>query len=107
VITGNTVWDGQGDLVRADSASFALTATLNHNVEQLFSQLDDSGAPYTVNEDYDIFETAPWTFNQGPHTVDVANPQFVNTAADDYRLASNPSGLGVDWAPASQQYGPS
>jgi hypothetical protein len=32
-----------------------------------------------------------------------SNPGFLNPAADDYRTRS---GVGVDWAPADQQYGP-
>ena len=27
-------------------------------------------------------------------------------ANDDYRLKSNPHGIGIDWAPSEQQYGP-
>jgi hypothetical protein len=30
----------------------------------------------------------------------------VNPSTDDYRLAGNPNHIGIDWAPAEQQYGP-
>jgi Right handed beta helix region len=105
VMTKNTVWDGQGDLIRAEGAAEPLTATVNHNVEQLFSVLHESGPAYTLSEDYDIFKEQP-LFGKGAHSAVVAKPSFVDAAADDYRLSSNPNGIGVDWAPSEYIYGP-
>jgi hypothetical protein len=105
VMTKNTVWDGQGDLIRAEGAAEALTATVNHNVEQLFSVLYKSGPAYTLSEDYDIFKEQP-SFSKGAHSTVVAKPSFVDAAANDYRLSSNPNGIGVDWAPSEYIYGP-
>ncbi|HXP36619.1 MAG TPA: right-handed parallel beta-helix repeat-containing protein [Solirubrobacteraceae bacterium] len=105
VMTKNTVWDGQGDLIRAEGAAEPLTATVNHNVEQLFSVLHESGPAYTLSEDYDIFKEPP-LFGKGAHSVVVAKPSFVDAAANDYRLSSNPNGIGVDWAPSEYIYGP-
>jgi parallel beta helix pectate lyase-like protein len=105
VMTKNTVWDGQGDLIRAEGAAEPLTATVNHNVEQLFSVLHESGPAYTLSEDYDIFKEQP-SFGKGAHSTVVAKPSFVDAAANDYRLSSNPNGIGVDWAPAEYIYGP-
>ena len=40
VLTNNTSWDGQGDLVRADGAAAALTVAVNHNVDAAVQQGD-------------------------------------------------------------------
>ncbi|HUA75236.1 MAG TPA: right-handed parallel beta-helix repeat-containing protein [Solirubrobacteraceae bacterium] len=104
-MTGNTVWDGQGDLIRAENAAEPLSATVNHNVEQLFSVLHESGPAYSLSEDYDIFKEQP-LFAKGPHSTVVAKPAFANPSADDYRLVTNPNKIGVDWAPSEYVYGP-
>ncbi len=104
-MTNNTVWDGQGDLIRAEGAAEALTASVNHNVEQLFSVFHESGPAYTLSEDYDIFKERP-SFAIGAHSSVVAKPVFADPGADDYRLASNPNRIGVDWAPSEYVYGP-
>jgi hypothetical protein len=106
VMTKNTVWDGQGDLIRAEGAAEPLTATVNHNVEQLFSVKNESGPAYTLSEDYDIFKEQPPSFNKGAHSTVVAKPSFIDAAANDYRLSSNPNNIGVDWAPSEYIYGP-
>jgi hypothetical protein len=105
-ITDNTVWDGQADIIRAEGAAEALTANVNHNVEQNFDDLHESGPAYALSEDYDIFAEEPFTFAMGPHSTVEAHPEFVNPAADDYELASNPYGAGVDWQPSEYVYGP-
>ncbi len=106
-MTNNTVWDGQQDIIRAEGAAEALTANVNHNVEQGFNVLHEGGGPaYTLTEDYDIFKEAPWTFTKGAHSKAEANPGFVNPAGEDYELASNPNNIGVDWQPSEYVYGP-
>jgi Right handed beta helix region len=105
-MTGNTVWDDQADLIRAEEAAEPLTATVERNVEQLFGVLEEGGPLYQLSEDYDIFAEAPWTFTPGPHSVLLAKPEFADPAADDYRLKSNPEHIGVDWAPSEYIYGP-
>ena len=105
VMTNNTVWDGQGDLIRAEGAAEPLTASVNHNVEQLFSVLHEGGPAYSLSEDYDIFKERP-LFAIGAHSTVNANPGFADPAADDYRLVSNPNKIGVDWAPSEYVYGP-
>jgi len=104
-MTNNTAWDGQGDLIRAENSAQPLTASVNHNVEQLFSVLHESGPAYALAEDYDIFKEAP-LFVKGLHSSVLAKPAFVNPSGDDYRLASNPNKVGVDWAPSEYIYGP-
>ena len=106
VMTKNTVWDGQGDLIRSENAAGSLTANVNHNVEQLFSVLNEGGPTYSLTEDYDIFKEKPSFSGKGAHSTVVAKPSFVNPAVDDYRLASNPNNVGVDWTPSEYVYGP-
>jgi hypothetical protein len=107
-MTNNTVWDGQGDLIRSEEAAEELTATVNHNVEQIFSVLNEGGPAYKVTEDYDIFQEEPFALpgGIGPHSTVVPNPTFVNTSTDDYELKSNPNHIGVDWQPSEYVYGP-
>jgi hypothetical protein len=106
VMTKNTVWDGQGDLIRAENAAEPLTATVNHNVEQVFNSIHEGGPAYTLNENYDVFKEAPWTIAKGALSTVLAGPSFRDPAADDYRLSANPNGIGVDWAPSEYTYGP-
>jgi len=105
-MTGNTVWDGQGDLLNAEDSSQPLSATVAHNVEEVLNVTHGGGPEYKLGEDYDIFRAAPWTFAPGPHTTIVPAPEFADPAKDDYRLKSNPNGIGVDWAPWEYVYGP-
>jgi hypothetical protein len=105
-MSNNTVWDGQGDLVRAEGSSQPLTASVEHNVEQVFGVLDEGGPAYQLSEDWDVFQEAPWTFTKGTHSNVVAAPEFADPAHDDYRLKSNPDRIGVDWAPSEYVYGP-
>ncbi len=105
-MTNNTVWDGQADILRAEGAAEALTATVNHNVEQNFDVLDEGGPAYALSENYDIFSEAPFTFTKGTQSKVEADPDFASAASDDYELASNPDGIGVNWQPSEYTYGP-
>ncbi len=105
-ITNNTVWDGQDDILRAEGAAEALSATVNHNVEQTLDVLHESGPAYTLSENDDIFAEAPWTFKMGAQSKVQAHPDFADPAAENYELASNPEGIGVNWQPAEYVYGP-
>ncbi|HEY3829544.1 MAG TPA: hypothetical protein VGL57_10150 [Solirubrobacteraceae bacterium] len=105
-MTNNTVWDGQADIIRAEGAAEALTASVNHNVEQNFDVEHESGPAYALSENYDIFEENPFTFTKGPNSVVQGSPDFANTADEDYELASNPNNIGVDWQPSEYVYGP-
>jgi hypothetical protein len=107
VMTKNTVWDGQGDLIRAEGAAEPLTATVNHNVEQVFNSIHEgSGPAYTLNENSDVFKEAPWTIAKGALSIVLPSPSFRDPADDDYRLSPNPNNIGVDWAPSEYTYGP-
>jgi hypothetical protein len=105
-MTDNTVWDGQADILRAEGAAQALTATVNHNVEQNFDVLDEGGPAYTLNENDDIFKEAPFTFTKGAQSKVEANPDFADPTTDDYELATNPNNIGIDWQPSEYVYGP-
>ena len=105
-ITHNTVWDGQDDILRAEGAAEALTAQVNHNVEQTLDVLNEGGPAYALSENYDVFAEEPWTFTMGAHSKVQSNPGFVDPATEDYELASNPEGIGVNWQPAEYVYGP-
>jgi hypothetical protein len=105
-MSGNTAWDGQGDVLRASGSSEPLTAGVQRNVEEVFNVFAEGGPEYVLSEDYDIFGEAPWTFAPGLHTTIVKEPEFADPASDDYRLKSNPNGIGVNWAPAEYLYGP-
>jgi Right handed beta helix region len=105
-MTNNTAWGHQGDLIIANNSSQPLSATVQRNVEEIFGVLQEGGPEYALSEDYDIFATAPWTFTPGPHTAIAEHPEFANPAYDDYRLKSNPEGIGVDWSPSEYVYGP-
>jgi len=103
----NTVWDGQGDLLRAEAAAEPLSATVERNMEEVFNVFHEGAGPaYALSEDYDIFREEPWTFTLGAHTTVVNAPSFADPAADDYRLSPNPNHIGVDWAPSEYVYGP-
>jgi hypothetical protein len=105
-MTNNTVWDGQADIIRAEGSAQALTATVNHNVEQNFDVLDENGPAYTLSENDDIFKEAPFTFNKGAQSKVEANPDFADPATNDYELANNPNNTGIDWQPSEYIYGP-
>jgi hypothetical protein len=105
-ITNNTVWDGQDDILRAEGAAEALTATVNHNVEQTLDVLHEGGPAYSLSENDDIFREAPWTFTMGSQSKVESSPDFVDAATEDYELASNPNDVGVNWQPSEYVYGP-
>jgi hypothetical protein len=105
-IQHNTVWDGKGFALVAEGASFTPTATIDHNVLNIFKVSQPIGNAYSITEGNDIFGESPTNLSEGSGDSVVANPQFAKTATDDYRLASNPNGIGIDWSPVEQQYGP-
>jgi hypothetical protein len=105
-MTNNTVWDGQADIIRAEGSAQALTATVNHNVEQNFDVLNEGGPAYTLSENDDIFKEAPFTFTKGTQSKVEPNPDFANPTSQDYELATNPDDIGVDWQPSEYIYGP-
>jgi hypothetical protein len=102
----NTIWDGKGIVLVAEGAQNSPSVTLDHNLFTRFSISKAVGTAYTVTESYNIFGESPQGMTKGATDSVSSNPQFDGTATDDYRLASNPNGIGIDWSPAGQQYGP-
>ena len=90
----NTFW--QSDvLFRANSSG--LVASVDHNMLQNgygngCSSCSDGKLPMTI--------TASNNITGG------TSAQFTDTAAIDYRLKSNPNGIGVNWKPSDYTYGP-
>ncbi len=105
-IERNTIWDGKGMVLVAEDAQNSPSATVDHNLFSHFSISKAVGTPYTLTESYNIFDEAPLGLSTSSTDSVSSKPQFDNTATDDYRLASNPNGIGIDWSPAVQQYGP-
>ena len=126
-ITNNTYYGTSGSIVQSDGSAGTgsptnLTLALNHNIFDNFNvKTGSSGKAYALAEDYDIFTgNNQYTFSNGPHSVSNSNPGFkcapncgigatgssTQLANDDYELSSNPNGIGIDWSPADQHYGP-
>ena len=126
VFENNTIWS-DGGLVRTggDSAPSSCSgdpycstspysATIDHNVVGGFNNGTGSD-PYPVfTESHNLFGSSPFTFKASSTDVVNAHPAFAcgsscgngTPAGDDYELASNPNGEGIDWSPANQVYGP-
>jgi hypothetical protein len=105
--TRNTEWGascGGGFILGYWSGAQSTGVAVNHNVFDAMN-LDGQNAS-GITEDWDIFGNTPWSFTVGSHSTTGQNPTFTNTATDDYRLASNPDGIGVTWRPADYVYGP-
>jgi hypothetical protein len=105
-MTGNTVWDGQDDILRASGAAEALSANVNHNVERTFNVLHEGGPAYSLRQSSNVFAEAPWTIKLGAHSRVLRRPPFLDPAADDYRLRHNRHHIGVEWRPSEYVYGP-
>jgi hypothetical protein len=109
VVTNNTYQGTSGGIIQSDGSSSNPSAQISHNVfDALNVKTGSSGKAYAVSEDYNIWTANDeYTFSLGPHDLKMASPGFVDPSTDDYRLASNPNGIGIDWRPADQKYGPS
>jgi hypothetical protein len=106
-ITNNTYQSTSGSIVQPDGSAQGPTVAINHNVFDNINVRPGSGPSYTTTEDYDIFTgNDEYTFKIGSNSLMKSGPGFMNTATDDYRLASNPNHIGIDWSPAEQHYGP-
>lgn len=103
LVVRNNTYPGLANVIDATGKEASSSAAIDHNVLGEFNTLGG----YALTEDYNIFTiNNEWTFKPGAHSKIEAALTFVNTATDDYRLKTNPNGIGIDWAPAEQQYGP-
>jgi hypothetical protein len=98
------------------------TAFVDHNVLDSLNSLGPCGSPscqagYKLTEGTNIFTGGKgntWSITPSASDTFNSNPGFKcgsscgngTIAGDDYELSSNPSGIGIDWSPANQQYGP-
>jgi chitodextrinase len=127
-ITNNTYQGTSGSIVQGIGSAPSPTINVNHNVFDTFrvtTTQNGASTNYTFSppEDYDIFTDSSKNYGDGssmgtgsigPHDVFNTNPGFKcapncgngTPAGDDYELASNPNGIGIDWDPADQAYGP-
>jgi Right handed beta helix region len=105
-IQHNTIWDGKGLALAADNASVMPSARIDHNVFSNLVVEPPVGTPYAIAEHDNLFGQAPWSFRASPTDRLASHPRFADLAREDYRLARNPHGIGVDWSPAGQHYGP-
>ncbi len=104
----NTNWSDGSTLVRAPGTNATRTydTTSEFNVFQVFHNGCCSEQKSILTENNSIYGTRPTTFTLSPTSIVNAAPQFMNPAVDDYRLAVNPNGIGVDWKPSDYVYGP-
>jgi hypothetical protein len=104
-IRSNTSWPSTIDLLRDINSARQPHAAVDHNVFDTFSNGCCGDAKYfALTESFNIFGQAP-AF--GTAATDATGaPTFVSPTTDDYRLLRNPHGIGIDWRPADQHYGP-
>jgi hypothetical protein len=115
VAENNTIWDSKGLTLRCIGSTVPCTATLDHNA---FSVLNDGNRGdakvYSMVENHNLFNISPFTFAPSATDQTRASPAFAcgahcgngTIAGDDYRLASNPGSVGINWAPSQFVYGP-
>ena len=106
VVQHNTIWDGKGLALVADSPSFAPTATIDHNVLQYFTVEKPVGNPYSLTEGHNVFGETPAGFSPAGDDRLSRHPRFRAARSGDFRLRVGAGGAGIDWVPASQHYGP-
>ena len=117
-ITHNT-YVGAGGYLEAGGGSPGASAYVAYNV---FNSFNIQPPFYRLSEDHNIYTGSnQWSFKLGAHSAMQREPRYRcgarcgngTPAGDDYRLvgAANPGsadyGVGIDWSPADQHYGPS
>ncbi|MFZ1994756.1 MAG: hypothetical protein WAU75_11655, partial [Solirubrobacteraceae bacterium] len=105
-IRRNTSLPDTADIIRDLGSARPPRAAVDHNVFDIFaSGCCDDPARFQLTESHNIFWQQPDSFRLGP-ADQVAHPRFADPRVDDYRLVRNPYGIGVDWSPVDQHYGP-
>ncbi|MGZ7022840.1 MAG: hypothetical protein ACXVJ3_16520, partial [Ilumatobacteraceae bacterium] len=115
-VTNNTYEGTSGSVAEAGGSTAGPSVVLNHNVFDEFNVTSNTSPyKYSVAESYNIFTTKNGEYTFSPAATDsTVTPQFMcgsscgngTLAGDDYRLASNPNNIGIDWAPSQMTYGP-
>jgi hypothetical protein len=107
-MTNNTDWSSGLGVLQGGPGEFG-SLTFTRNVWQNFENAATPASDWTVSKSWNIYGTTPFTapFAALSATESVnTNPSFVSSQTDDYRLASNPNAMGVDWRPVDQKFGP-
>ena len=105
-IRRNTSLPDTVDVIRDLGSARPPDATVDHNVFDIFaSGCCNDPAQFRLTETHNIFWQQPDSFRLGS-ADQVAHPTFTDPRVDDYRLLHNPLGIGVDWSPVDQHYGP-
>jgi hypothetical protein len=101
VISHNTIWTPEGGSPTTLRESGWGSVQVHDNVVSRF--WSDTSAPFaSYSASNNIAGAREMSWPATGITIST-NPGFLNPAADDYRTGS---GVGVDWAPADQHYGP-
>ncbi len=105
VMKRNTIWGDTVDSIAAFREGTGADTRIEDNViYRLWTDTDMRPARLRDNTICEIEATPPGGAWPQPSGQTVAcDPQFPDTAADDYRLGD---GRGVDWAPAEEHFGP-
>jgi hypothetical protein len=100
VFRNNTIWANDSDGVTMWRGSGLNGVQIDHNVIYR-AESDTTISGYSESNNI----VCEWSGLPTLSSTSVRNcaPHFANPAASDYRLGN---GIGVDWAPADQQYGP-
>lgn len=104
VARNNTDWSDNSELLRVSNTATTYDATIDHNVIQSIQSDSSMPATYRITASYNIFRNIPNFASDNSMTG--TTPAFINSAADDYRLATNPNGIGVNWKSGDYIYGP-
>jgi hypothetical protein len=117
ILTRNTYVGGDG-YVQGSGTGSPPMARIDHNV---FGAFNVQAPFYTLIEDHNLYTgNNEWSFRIGAHSRLDAHPSFLcghrcgggSAAGDDYRLVGHDDpkstnyGVGIDWSPAEQHYGP-
>ncbi len=110
----NVELETTGGVIESDAGQ---KVYFNHNVFDLMKREAGGEGANTVAE-YNYIASLggyQWAGGKEGNAMGTALPEFKcsphcgegrSRANDDYRLKSNPHGIGIDWAPSEQQYGP-
>jgi hypothetical protein len=114
VYRNNTELGTSGIVVQGQGSAPNPSLLFDHNVVDNANTSGSTG--YTITSDYnDFVDNDEFSWTLGPHDIKGAPAGGYKcgsscgngtAAGDDYELANNPNGEGIDWNPATQQYGP-
>ena len=95
----NTIWDGKGLTLRCVSSRLPCTATVRDNILVSLTNGSGSAETFTLDEGRNRFARSPWSFR--PSRSDA-----IVTGGGPGPPQDTPPGIGVDWNPGDQRYGP-